>query len=259
MDLDSFEKRLAAVMPHMMAVGDDGVARPTDDFVTLERDVAQALATQNCPAGLHELAQAMTMMRESLQDPGVAMSVVAVQSGALTPNPDICTAIEDHDIDAMRKALQHWDVNRTFGEFNSTALYHAMSCMFGISLDIIHLLLDAGADPRKGLGHTNVLHGLGFANLDGVDPAELAEVVRRCVELGADIEQRSNKLQWTPLITAVSEWNPVATEALLLAGADINARAGDVEGVCLSGAGCLAFAEGHTVTTEVLRRYLTRN
>ena len=108
-----------------------------------------------------------------------------------------------------------------------------------------------------GLGkNSNVLHGLGFGRCDDLDPTELAEAIKRCVALGADIEEHSNKLKWTPLITAASEWNPVATEALLLAGADILARAGDVEGVCLSGEPALAFANGHARTEAVLRRYL---
>ena len=145
-------------------------------------------------------------------------------SAIFEPQPEIFDAIEDCDVKAVRSALQNWDINQAYGQYETTALYYAVSCMHETSLDVINVLLDAGADPRKGLTQTNVLHGLGFANLKGIQPEELAKVVQRCIELGADIEERSPRLQWTPLITAVSEWNPIATEALLLAGANIRAR-----------------------------------
>ncbi|MEO0944634.1 MAG: hypothetical protein AAFY06_07290, partial [Pseudomonadota bacterium] len=132
--------------------------------------------------------------------------------------------------------------------------------MFGVSLAVVTFLLDAGADPKVGLGtNSNVLHGLGFGRCDGVAPEALAEVIVRCVGLGADIEQRSNRLGWTPLITAASEWNPVAVEALLLAGADITARAGEVEGVCFAGETGRAFAEGDPATLAVFERFSRPN
>lgn len=61
---------------------------------------------------------------------------------------------------------------------------------------------------------------------------------------------------WTPLITAASEWNPVAVEALILAGANIHARAGEVDGVCFAGETGRSFADGDAKTLAVFDRYL---
>ncbi|MGJ8610856.1 MAG: hypothetical protein ACSHWY_07165 [Octadecabacter sp.] len=56
----------------------------------------------------------------------------------------------------------------------------------------------------------------------------------------------------------MSEWNDVATEALLLAGADPFVRAGDTGQVCFSGADCLTIANGHRATMAVLATYSRR-
>jgi hypothetical protein len=251
------ETRLTHVMRNIVAVGPDGVPGPSHELNALQSDVADALTRPGASAELREVAKTLTFMQKMYSDPDMAATQLEVQTNPPPPDPDIFDAIEDCDPDAVRAALRTWDVNTQIGEFDSTALYRAMSCCFGISLEVITVLLDAGADPRKGLGDTNVLHGLSFARLHDIAPEDLAAIIRRCVALGADIEQRSDKLRWTPLITAVSEWNPVATEALLLAGAQIGARSGDVEGVCFANADVLAFANGHAPTLAVLNRYLS--
>lgn len=257
MSLKEFETRLAQVMQNMVAIGPDGVPGPSPELQALHSEIADAVRQPGASAELRQVAETLSLMQQMYSDPDMATTQLEIQTNPPPPNPDIFDAIEDCDPDAVRSALETWDVNTQIGEFDSTALYRAMSCCFGISLEVITLLLDAGADPRKGLGDTNVLHGLGFARLNDIAPEDLAAIIRRCVALGADIEQRSDKLRWTPLITAVSEWNPVATEALLLAGAQINARSGDVEGVCFANADVLAFANGHTKTLAVLNRYLS--
>ena len=254
MDIDELERRLGTLLPNLMEVGDDGVARMHPEFAALEKDVANAL-DQTGDHRLSEVAEAMKSLREMAANPDIAASMAEAQSVAREPNPPIFDAIEDGDIEAARAALADWDINRGHGKYEATPLYHAMSCGHGASLPMIAFLLDQGADPRKGLTDTNVLHGLGFAGLRGVDPAALGDIVRRCVALGADIEERTNHLGWTPLICAASEWNPVATEALLLAGADITARAGARDGVCSSGATVYEFADGDPATTGVLQRF----
>ncbi|MFK7937810.1 MAG: hypothetical protein AB8B82_00405 [Roseovarius sp.] len=258
MDISKFEARLGQVMQNMIVIGPDGVPGPSPELQSLQTELAEILKSPGAPAELHEVAETLQVMRQTLADPDTARCMFEAQTNPPSPQPDLFDAIEDCDVEAVRAALAGWGINEQVGEFDSSALYHAMSCMFGVSLEVINLLLDAGADPRKGLGDTNVLHGLGFANLDGIAPEELAVIIKRCVALGADIEQRSDTLHWTPLITAVSEWNPIATEALLMAGAKIDARAGDVDGVCFSGADVLAFANGHQATLAVLTPYLSR-
>lgn len=256
MDPLDFERRAAEVLSNMVLIGDDGVARPSPELGALQRDIAAALKAQGEDAELRDLEAALGMMQQSLADPDVAKQLaLAASSHGSDPWPDAFEAIEACDVAALRIALETEDVNARVGEYNATALYRAMSCATGCSLEIMDLLLDAGADPRLGLTDCNVLHGLGFANLRGIAAEDLARVVLRCVASGADIEARTDKLQWTPLMTAASEWNPVAVEALLLAGADISARAGEVQGVCFSGSDCLAFAQGHAATLAVLERY----
>lgn len=257
MDNSELVRRLKELIINPVVVGDDGVARISPDFEPLENEAANALKVSVDIIELDELVHVLSMLKETLSSPEIIKSYADMSATQFEPQPDIFDAIEERDVEAVRAALQKWEINESFGEHECTALYKSMSAMFGVSLEVIDLLLDSGADPNKGLTDTNVLHGLGFANLDGNKPEELALVVRRCVELGADIEQRSNNLQWTPLITAVSEWNPVATEALLLAGADIRARAGETGRGCFSGADCLAFANGNAATLAVLKRFMS--
>ena len=257
MDLLEFERRASELMSNLVVIGEDGAATLSPNFDRLQKDIEDALREFGDAAELHALANVMDAMKASVADPEIAWSVSG-SPAAFEPQPKIFDAIEDGDTDAAREALRSWDVNQTHGRYESTALYRAMSCASGASLELMGLLLDAGADPNKGLAGTNVLHGLGFANLDGIEPADLAHIIRRCMLLGADLEQRSKRLEWTPLIAAVSEWNPIATEALLLAGANIRARAGEVEGVAYSGAGCMVFAQGHEPTIAVLERFASK-
>ena len=173
--------------------------------------------------------------------------------------PEIFAAIASSNVSAVKAALKNWDVNAGIGRYGRTALYSAMSLSWSGSIEIINLLLDEGADPQQGLRDTNVLHGLMFGNFDkSLTTEDLLPVVLRCVALGADIEQRTAKLGWTPLIGAVSEWNPIATEVLLLAGADISVKADEHEGAFLSGAGIMDFAEGCPETVALLEVFLAR-
>lgn len=204
---------------------------------------------------LRDLAQALNMMAEPLRDPDSAAALFEFQSASYEPDPPIFDAIKTRDIAELKRLLETVDVNARYGEYDATALYRALSSMDGISEDVVTVLLDAGADPNLGLTHTNVLHGLGFSNPRDITADKLAPLVMRCVALGADIEQRTEHLMWTPLLGAASEWNEVAVEALLMAGADITARAGDVDGVCFAGQDAFAMADGHPVTLAVLNSH----
>lgn len=254
MDMSDFEMRVAELFRILLDPDADPDAGPPPELAALEAELAAAMQESRSPEAFEEIARSLGILRELLSNPELSQ-LAADATRDHVPYPPIFDAIDDGDPEAVNAALADWDIDRRHGAYESTALYHAMSCSHGASLEVITLLLDAGADPRMGLTRTGVLHGLGFGNYRGVAPKDLAVAVRRCVAAGADIEERSDHLQWTPLITAASEWNPVATEALLLAGADIDARAGNVEGVCHAGQGVMAFANGHEETTAVLRRY----
>ncbi len=254
MDITDLQTRLNEFMMNSALSG----ACDADEMAALKKDLEGVIEAHgdDLPE-LAELAAAFETMATVVTDPSYRETMAALAMKDYVPNPAIFDAIDDGDVDAVNAALADWQVNAMHGEFDKTALYHAMAHTSGLSIPVVTVLLDAGADPRLGLGETsNVLHGLGFGQCDGVAPADLAAVITRCVALGADIEQRSNRLGWTPLIMAASEWNPVATEALLLAGADIQARAGDVDGVCFAGETALAFADGHDATRAVIERYL---
>ena len=257
MDIADFQNRLTDFMISQMTQGPGNTAEA--QALRAELDEAIKAYGDQMPE-LRDLATQLDLLAEVAQNPELAAQIAENATKEYEPNPKIFDAIDDGDLDAVKAALTSWDVNATHGEFECTALYQAMSNMFGVSPPMAHLLLDAGADPKVGLGtSSNVLHGLGFSRCDGVTPEDLAKVITRCVALGADIEQRSNRLGWTPLITAASEWNPVAVEALLLAGADIDAHAGEVEGVCFSGEPGRAFADGDPATLAVFERFSVPN
>lgn len=257
MDIIDLLQKLNDVASNLGDRGEDGVFRPSEEFENLKQQISELQSMDGSDAeAFQEMETMLDSMVAALSDPDIAKSVAESMARAHTPRPEIFDAIDEQDVDAVKVELTRCDVNQRYGEFDSTALYHAMSAM-DPSIEIMNFLLDAGADPRLGLTDCNVLHGLGFTVFRDISADDLAKVVRRCVELGADIEQRTDKLQWTPLISAVSEWNEIAAEALLMAGADITARAGQVDGVCFSGADSFAFADGHEPTMEVLRRYRT--
>lgn len=174
-----------------------------------------------------------------------------VPGRATTERPALFDAIEAGSVRAVRTALKSCDVNEVHGQFQISALYRALSACH-VSLKIVNLLLDAGADPQIGMRGKNVLHALGHAPLRGIKPEALSTVIKRCVAMGADLEQRTEYMEWTPLMTAVSLMNPIATEALLLAGADLHARAGDAEPGPYAGADIFRFAEGDKACLAVL-------
>jgi ankyrin repeat protein len=89
---------------------------------------------------------------------------------------------------------------------------------------------------------------MGFGRYDEVDVNEIVDLIKRCVELGCDLEQPSDYLGWTPLHYALTEWNSVVTEALLKAGANPNARTAVYSRACFAGDTCLHIA---TMTPEL--------
>ncbi len=257
MDLSGFERRLEELMDQVGAADwhAGGAEKILLTIEALEADLAASFNGVEASAETASMLDSLAILKAVVSGPETAGSDLSETYGSFELNPKLYEAVEDGDIETVRELLKTEDVNQTFGQFAKTPLYHAMSCSFGVSLEMVTFLLDAGADPKKGLADTNVLHGLGFAVMNDVAAGDLAAVVKRCVDLGADIEQRSDKLRWTPLITAASEWNEVAVEALLLAGADVNAMAGDVDGVFGAGADSRVFASGHKETLAVLDRF----
>lgn len=186
-----------------------------------------------------------------------AMSLSGYAPDDYETHPEIFQAIECCDIDAVLAQLKTYDVNSQHGQYGKTALYRAVTPMAGdASFPIMHALLDAGADPRLGLGEdTNVLQGFGFGVFDDGMVDDLETVIRKCVERGADLEQQSDKLRWTPLHSALNEWNTQVTEALLRVGANPNAATDAAAPRCTAGQNCLAMAIGRPREFELLLRF----
>lgn len=257
MDIEEFETRIDQIIRETgVSAGPDASMQDLDrrkaQFDALEMEL---LKTQQEKGGALELLNVLLSIRDSLTNSGF----LAPDTYWETQDIAIFGMIERGDVAGVRAALKVCDVNARYGQQGETPLYRAMSLVRGGSIEIMNVLLDCGADPKIGLKDGNVLHGLGVGNSDDLISVEmLLPVVLRCVALGADIEQRTDKLGWTPLIAAVSDWNPVVSEVLLLAGADITVKAGERDGACLSGAGLVDFARGDPETMAVLKIFMAR-
>lgn len=242
----------------MLSMVNSDPAKAKADFQALKQAAAQLDA--DLPEEMSEAMSAMELMIEMLATQSYDVDLVQSTlpdflKEPSEPEPEIFDAIDDGDVEAVKAALAEWDINARHGQFSKTALYQAVSGFGERPLEMANLLLDHGADPCKGLAETGVLHGLGFGRWSDEDPAALAEFVRRCVALGADIEEASDRLQWTPLMTALNEWETVSVEALLMAGADPNAKAGSENNACTRGQSCLEMALCQPKLVELLLRF----
>ena len=156
MNVADFEERFAALVLRLGEVASVGPGSVQADIAALRNDLAKLAATGVPSDNLDQMAQTLTLLGETMALPGVAESFAMARKASSEPQPEIFDAIEDCDIQAVRTALASGDVNARYGQFGCTPLYRAMSCLTGTSLEVIDLLLDAGADPRRGLTSTNV-------------------------------------------------------------------------------------------------------
>jgi ankyrin repeat protein len=98
-----------------------------------------------------------------------------------------------------------------------TALF--LAAMSDRSVDIVRLLISAGADP-------SVVDGMKMTVLHAAALGNDAETVRLLIEAGLDVNATDFQ-GFTPLIYATSNGNLAASRLLLARGADVNAVSGD--------------------------------
>lgn len=190
-----------------------------DRLAQMQQLAQQASAAEKC--GDYE---AMSQFAHGVADLGGGSQV-----HALPASPEVerlFDAIDECDAVAVRDALADCDVNAVRGAYGETPLYSALSSS-APSLEIVTILLERGADPRRGLNNgSSVLSGAAFGSFEDWAQGDLAAVVTACVALGAGIEARGD-YDWTPLHWAIMEHNPRYAAALLAAGADPDAAFSD--------------------------------
>ena len=192
--------------------------------------VALIEKTAQMEALAHEIAE-----KEASGDTE-AMATLTEEFAALSGGPEyddeplpseakaVFDAIADADIAALHAVLPLIDLNQGYGKYQKTPLYDAIA---GVdpSPAVVNLLLGAGADPQLGLiGDSTPLHGAAFTYFRDWTLDDLVAVVRRFVAGGANIEARTASYGWTPLHSAIMERNVELLEALLICGADPQAR-----------------------------------
>ncbi|MEM6941435.1 MAG: hypothetical protein AAF943_12335 [Pseudomonadota bacterium] len=250
MNYDSLQRKVIALLTAAPDQHDDAYMRRFRETRDWLAHTIEECVDHHRLADLHDLMLAMEVRAVLLRAPPVMRCAPRDTHQPAADLPPLIRAIGGGDIQAVQSLISKTDVNKPLGKMAATPLYTAMG-QAPLSLEIVTLLLNHGADPRRGLGQANVLHALAFAGADGVTPEDLGLTIRRCVTLGADLEQRDAHLGCTPLLMAALEWNATVVEALLLAGANPSARAA----ATLSQADAYAFARGHAATGDVLRRF----
>jgi hypothetical protein len=219
-DDDGFEAMMMQIEPLMAEINDEDTFSQVMSLIQQASEVRITNSLKEMGVSDADIAKSQSAMEEA-QD-----SLAAERYETPDEILQVFHAIDEDDTDALRAALENADINCTMGQYEKTPLYAAMSS-FGPCAPVIALLLDHGADPNRGLsGGTNVLHGIGFGRYDDWTEEDVDALVARCIQAGADIEARTDHLGWTPLHTAISEWEPKTARALLVNGADANALMG---------------------------------
>lgn len=216
------------------------VMRQTQTNISQRESRGVAVEPANAGALIHDMAQ-----------------IGGGADASLTYQPAIFDAVDDGYVAGVMTGLADWDVNAGEGAYERTLLYTAMSPFANEpSFEMMHALLDAGADPRRGLGTTSgVLHGLGYGYYEPQHVGELVTVIQRCLDLGADLEERTGALAWTPLHTALSEWNEPVAEALLRVGANPNAVCHEDSDAVTPGQPALAMVASDVTLFDLLLDY----
>jgi ankyrin repeat protein len=130
-------------------------------------------------------------------------------------------AIEDKNVEAVQKMLaDDPELIDSIGDFFGTPLINSVSCIDRRSLDVINVILMAGANVnfQTSEGYTALHCAVGITREDELDTVE---VLGRLIASGANLELRQH-YGWTPLLRAVVEGSALEVKTLLAAGANPN-------------------------------------
>ena len=128
-------------------------------------------------------------------------------------------AIEDKNVEAVQKILaDDPELIDSIGDFGGTPLINSVSCIGRRSIDVINVILIAGANVnfQTSEGYTALHCAVGITREDELDTVEVLE---RLIAAGANIELRQH-YGWTPLLRAVVEGSALEVNTLLAAGAN---------------------------------------
>jgi len=170
-------------------------------------------------------------------------------SGIMTPNDLLFRAIDQQDVGGVLAALGDGaDPNSSDSFFGHTLRAVGFACVLGeeegAGSAVAQVLIDAGADPNMRNEHgETILHltrdaavaqvlidagaNVNARQLGRETPlhnADSAELVRVLIDAGADPNARDNFGGETPLHEASFSCWPEAAQALIAAGANVNAR-----------------------------------
>ena len=161
-------------------------------------------------------------------------SLLLASSATIDPSA-LPTAALNRNVEQVRMLLaRKVDPNANKGHALSEA---TRGCQRGDNIEVIQLLLEAGADPRVHGDYTALHRAAGLCT---------PEVVRLLLDRGADPKARDMN-GVTPLVGPAFSGNIEIARMLIAAGADVNARDSD-------GKSILQYAANHPAMQEELRR-----
>ncbi len=126
---------------------------------------------------------------------------------------DFIAAIEKQNLDRVKKLLATGQNPNDYAEISGPGDYPLQTAISSGNLQLVKLLLDAGADPNLETIRGTVLSQSAYEGK--------LEIVKALIESGADVHKKSEH-SGDPLQEALIGGNPKIVETLIAAGVDVN-------------------------------------